>query len=54
MLVAEDEVDMAEAPRWGELPLLSLHHVPLDSLPAKVSKLGKHPTKCIDQPGNEL
>ncbi len=42
--VAEAEEDVVEQTRLGELPMLSLKHVPLEMLSTGMSKLGR-PTK---------
>lgn len=37
---AEEELETSDQTRWGELPMPSLQHVPLDTLSTGVSKLG--------------
>lgn len=37
---AEEELEASNQTRWGELPMPSLQHVPLDTLSTGVSKLG--------------
>ncbi len=63
---AEEGFQAGERPGWGELPMRSLKHVPLETLSTGTSKLGKCApqsahissgeqaiTQCIDEPGVE-
>ena len=40
LCAAEEELEASDQIRWGELPMPSLQHVPLDTLSTGVSKLG--------------